>query len=111
MCKVYAKPKMNREIHKASPGCEPHWPRLDRKSTRLNSSHSQISYAVFCVRKKTLPGSTSSLRKIRHRHQSLAGIRRAHAADRIPCLLHKSDNKSKYDPARATSFSPMCFAI
>src|SRR2546430_12721381 len=23
-------------------------PRLDRKSTRLNSSHSQISYAVFC---------------------------------------------------------------
>src|SRR5438270_7349961 len=25
----------------------------DRKSTRLNSSHSQISYAVFCVKKKT----------------------------------------------------------
>src|SRR5205085_6819604 len=24
----------------------------DRKSTRLNSSHSQISYAVFCVKKK-----------------------------------------------------------
>src|SRR2546427_899001 len=36
------------------------WPRLprttfrrkDRKSTRLNSSHSQISYAVFCLKKK-----------------------------------------------------------
>src|SRR2546427_2110543 len=31
---------------------------LDRKSTRLNSSHSQISYAVFCLKKKknrTLP--------------------------------------------------------
>src|SRR2546427_2417299 len=27
-----------------------HW--LDRKSTRLNSSHSQISYAVFCLEKK-----------------------------------------------------------
>src|SRR2546430_13667671 len=27
--------------------------RLDRKSTRLNSSHSQISYAVFCLKKKT----------------------------------------------------------
>src|SRR2546430_7793799 len=29
----------------------------DRKSTRLNSSHSQISYAVFCLKKKniTLP--------------------------------------------------------
>src|SRR5688572_32055033 len=26
--------------------------RLDRKSTRLNSSHSQISYAVFCLTKK-----------------------------------------------------------
>src|SRR2546430_7449956 len=29
------------------------WPRpRDRKSTRLNSSHSQISYAVFCLKKK-----------------------------------------------------------
>src|SRR2546427_6074489 len=26
--------------------------RKDRKSTRLNSSHSQISYAVFCLKKK-----------------------------------------------------------
>src|SRR2546430_5018884 len=31
----------------------------DRKSTRLNSSHSQISYAVFCLKKKRdpLPGT------------------------------------------------------
>src|SRR6266568_7244753 len=28
-------------------------PALDRKSTRLNSSHSSISYAVFCLKKKT----------------------------------------------------------
>src|SRR2546430_2871286 len=27
----------------------------DRKSTRLNSSHSQISYAVFCLKKKKKP--------------------------------------------------------
>src|SRR2546428_6603200 len=27
----------------------------DRKSTRLNSSHDQISYAVFCLKKKTKP--------------------------------------------------------
>src|SRR5207302_3996750 len=27
--------------------------RLDRKSTRLNSSHVKISYAVFCLKKKT----------------------------------------------------------
>src|SRR2546430_11380449 len=29
--------------------------RTDRKSTRLNSSHSQISYAVFCLKKKKNP--------------------------------------------------------
>src|SRR2546427_1009828 len=28
---------------------------IDRKSTRLNSSHSQISYAVFCLKKKKEP--------------------------------------------------------
>src|SRR4051812_49818216 len=28
------------------------WPSLDRKSTRLNSSHMSISYAVFCLKKK-----------------------------------------------------------
>src|SRR2546430_9600535 len=36
---------------------------LDRKSTRLNSSHSQISYAVFCLKKK----------KIQAPHQQLIG--------------------------------------
>src|SRR5205809_5060603 len=30
-----------------------HTPFLDRKSTRLNSSHGYISYAVFCLKKKT----------------------------------------------------------
>src|SRR2546427_8393050 len=38
----------------------------DRKSTRLNSSHSQISYAVFCLKKKkTTPA-------VRHAHNSVA---------------------------------------
>src|SRR2546421_370636 len=31
--------------------CSRCWPRPDRKSTRLNSSHDQISYAVFCLKK------------------------------------------------------------
>src|SRR2546430_6706196 len=31
-------------------------PERDRKSTRLNSSHSQISYAVFCLKKKNSYG-------------------------------------------------------
>src|SRR5258708_17482151 len=30
----------------------------DRKSTRLNSSHQIISYAVFCLKKKTIPQHT-----------------------------------------------------
>src|SRR2546430_10586144 len=33
----------------------------DRKSTRLNSSHSQISYAVFCLKKKTNSELTDDL--------------------------------------------------
>src|SRR5256886_6125908 len=33
--------------------CQSFAHRPDRKSTRLNSSHSQISYAVFCLKKNT----------------------------------------------------------
>src|SRR2546430_5592446 len=35
----------------------------DRKSTRLNSSHSQISYAVFCLKKKNLGGGQLCVRQ------------------------------------------------
>src|SRR5688572_30998299 len=35
----------------------------DRKSTRLNSSHSQISYAVFCLKKKKKTQQTTQHRK------------------------------------------------
>src|SRR3989442_11442185 len=34
--------------------------RLDRKSTRLNSSHVRISYAVFCLKKKNTPPPAGS---------------------------------------------------
>src|SRR5256886_10077920 len=33
----------------------------DRKSTRLNSSHSQISYAVFCLKKKNHDASSANV--------------------------------------------------
>src|SRR2546430_3755141 len=36
-------------------------PEEDRKSTRLNSSHSQISYAVFCLKKKIFLSMALSL--------------------------------------------------
>src|SRR2546430_12711176 len=48
--------------------------RQDRKSTRLNSSHSQISYAVFCLKKKT-----------NNKHQ-------AHDHSRIPLVEQASDD-------------------
>src|SRR5687768_18330860 len=35
------------------------WKELDRKSTRLNSSHGYISYAVFCLKKKKKNSSKS----------------------------------------------------
>src|SRR5688572_32673164 len=40
----------------------------DRKSTRLNSSHSQISYAVFCLKKK------KKKKKITHTTRTLATL-------------------------------------
>src|SRR2546430_11478469 len=38
--------------HSTRTACDNYRPAEDRKSTRLNSSHSQISYAVFCLKKK-----------------------------------------------------------
>src|SRR5438876_11280585 len=35
-------------------------PKLDRKSTRLNSSHPSISYAVFCLKKKNKHNDSAS---------------------------------------------------
>src|SRR5205809_1568944 len=39
----------------------------DRKSTRLNSSHGYISYAVFCLKKKTQTSITASIPRPRPR--------------------------------------------
>src|SRR5687768_17707542 len=42
-----------------APGPGPGWrPPADRKSTRLNSSHGYISYAVFCLKKKNKKKNT-----------------------------------------------------
>src|SRR3712207_7990416 len=43
------RPALDRESDMTSPGVA-----IDRKSTRLNSSHANISYAVFCLKKKNL---------------------------------------------------------
>src|SRR2546430_6139565 len=43
------------------------WSGEDRKSTRLNSSHSQISYAVFCLKKKNCHGTERLIHFPTHR--------------------------------------------
>src|SRR5258708_29413894 len=45
--------------------------KLDRKSTRLNSSHQIISYAVFCLKKKTIAHFTETLRPLAERSAAL----------------------------------------
>src|SRR3972149_5159750 len=61
------------------PRCFRAWREADRKSTRLNSSHSQISYAVFCLKKKKKPLDAARGRRgarrgrVRHGHAAAAG--------------------------------------
>src|SRR2546430_5508216 len=50
---------------------------VDRKSTRLNSSHSQISYAVFCLKKK----KTNLLLRDEHEYK--------HYTDVCSCLVEQ----------------------
>src|SRR5688572_27924513 len=52
---------------------------LDRKSTRLNSSHSQISYAVFCLKKKIIERAELAFEDhpVEHR-QALGAVDRGH---------------------------------
>src|SRR5262245_64908726 len=54
---------------RGAPGClRPEWRvegTLDRKSTRLNSSHLGISYAVFCLKKKKKKKKTQSIANTR----------------------------------------------
>src|SRR2546430_9051131 len=49
----YAQEVKDRQVHPAAFDFDALYTKsIDRKSTRLNSSHSQISYAVFCLKKK-----------------------------------------------------------
>src|SRR5438128_6203660 len=53
----------------------------DRKSTRLNSSHGSISYAVFCLKKKTLKSLGVDVHKISRARQAEQGRQRV--CDRV----------------------------
>src|SRR5207249_6968156 len=60
-------------------GRTPRRARGDRKSTRLNSSHVSISYAVFCLKKKK-PHITPRLRHYLHKPSSSLLFASAHLA-------------------------------
>src|SRR5438034_257052 len=67
------------------------WPSRDRKSTRLNSSHTVISYAVFCLKKKTgpQPGNGHCGQDRRDRVGDVAGLP---AATRRQGRLREADD-------------------
>src|SRR5205085_6251712 len=56
----------------------------DRKSTRLNSSHSQISYAVFCLKKKKKKKHTINKKK-NTKQTKYKPLRIFYPICRIPC--------------------------
>src|SRR3712207_7407147 len=68
---------------------------LDRKSTRLNSSHANISYAVFCLKKKATSTSSPALVTV---------------PSRTPAPLFddhlQADIQSAYRAARGTMLAP-----
>src|SRR2546430_9994053 len=77
-----ALPICRRRIHRLRAGTASTRHRLrpclcqDRKSTRLNSSHSQISYAVFCLKKKKImrPHISASLHLRTHFSSSTSAM-------------------------------------
>src|SRR2546430_7071710 len=59
----------------------------DRKSTRLNSSHSQISYAVFCFKKKKKHNqAVQSQRTLAALHQTPTSLHSLTDRRRIVCI-------------------------
>src|SRR5438067_9730829 len=58
---------VHRPARQAAPRPRPRWPGADRKSTRLNSSHVSISYAVFCLKKKKKPLTHDVINRNKHR--------------------------------------------
>src|SRR2546429_2538072 len=66
----------------------------DRKSTRLNSSHGYISYAVFCLKKKhreSVSGAQSPLLRVPLADGTLVATPGIPSDDLIPSLLTTSD--------------------
>src|SRR4051812_49600865 len=74
----------------------PPFPSSDRKSTRLNSSHMSISYAVFCLKKKKQTNTIHTATRARHvgghyRYHGVgytgSGEITPHLGPAMPCIL------------------------
>src|SRR6267378_1522545 len=57
----------------------------DRKSTRLNSSHVENSYAVFCLKKKIMKDSLGEAREL---YEHASPMSRVHAEAPPFCIIH-----------------------
>src|SRR2546429_5000033 len=82
----------------------------DRKSTRLNSSHGYISYAVFCLKKKTAPQVSSTSFKTLPYHPS---IPHSHSHNLSPHLLPPQHTLSvtHYSPQHIVHAHSICSAL
>src|SRR2546421_7766600 len=61
----------------------------DRKSTRLNSSHDQISYAVFCLKKKKRRVLDLKIERLNSSHDQISYA--------VFCLKKKTRKETRYD--------------
>src|SRR3989440_373550 len=66
----------------------------DRKSTRLNSSHDQISYAVFCLKKKKMQNETQ---------KDIAGIQSATSRQNTKDQVYAQNDMLAYQQKESTA--------
>src|SRR3712207_7802397 len=61
----------------------------DRKSTRLNSSHANISYAVFCLKKKQVSGVRAKMKTSDNKRRNPSTLRVPHGYQHVhACRFH-----------------------
>src|SRR3989442_6212852 len=63
--------------------------RGDRKSTRLNSSHVRISYAVFCLNKKKA-SDVADIRELRASRSTMELLQRSQITMSTSCIRHSA---------------------
>src|SRR5699024_11455105 len=71
-------------------------PFLDRKSTRLNSSHVSISYAVFCLKKKKAVMDRDAIREKHVQEGPLAAVRQRQKVQRTVGIANRQAVRTGY---------------